>query len=203
MFCKKRDDKIDGLVFCRKCRNPFHRSCWSQDERHIPSEWVTDPCLTSSCMDVHLWFAFLHSSKAIRANHNEDFLRDRSHRWLGTNEDQTSFEDYPELLLYSALTKLFTNSDPSLSSRLPRKQYPRLVSFFGDTGMGKSTIIQNLIRAFTSLEIFETPIVGTTSESHQSISGGVHVYADPKSYFSQSPIVYVGMKTSPPRNGQN
>lgn len=69
--------------------------------------------------------------------------------------------------------------------------------------MGKSTIVQNLIRAFSSLEIFETPLVGTTSESHQSISGGVHVYADPKSYLSRNPIVYVGMKTSPPRNEQD
>ncbi|KAE8443409.1 hypothetical protein EG329_001890 [Mollisiaceae sp. DMI_Dod_QoI] len=66
--------------------------------------------------------------------------------------------------------------------------------------MGKSTIIKNLIRHlsssdpfgthFSSLDLFDIPVTGSSSESHNSTSGGVHVYLDPRSFASDRPIIY-------------
>jgi hypothetical protein len=111
---------------------------------------------------------------------------------LGIPEATDDGEFNPQLLLYPALAKQFTHVEARLARTLPRKQYPRLISFFGDTGMGKSTIIKNLIRHLTSSELFETPVSGTVAESQNSISGGVHVYADPGTFSTSRPLIYTG-----------
>ncbi|KAE9378224.1 FabD/lysophospholipase-like protein [Stipitochalara longipes BDJ] len=74
--------------------------------------------------------------------------------------------------------------------------YPRLVAFFGDTGMGKSTIIKNLIRHLTSSKAFDVPVVGSRAEAQNSTSAGVHIYMDPDTFRHERPIVYVGIRSN-------
>jgi hypothetical protein len=183
---------IQDLVFCRGCANKFHPGCWPNYGAHKASEFRKRPCQGFSNLDVHLWTASLHASKSDRNDLVKAFVKDRSHRWIGLPDALDNSDPIPQLLLYSALTKQFTNANTVLIRRLPRRQYPRLVSFFGDTGMGKSSIVKNLIRNLTSSDLFETPIVGTASESHMSISGGVHVYPDPGTFASSRPLLYIG-----------
>ena len=117
---------------------------------------------------------------------------DRCHRWIGIADTVAERGEKPELLLYPALTKLFTNSGDIVAAQLPRKQYPRLVSFFGDTGAGKSTVIKNLIRLLSFSEAPDVPITSPSDHVENSTSGGIHVYTDPKSFVSSVPILYVG-----------
>jgi len=159
---------------------------------HIASEFRRRPCQGSTNLVVHLWIAHLHSSSRNQVQLLEDLSRDRSHRWIGLQELGNTQLDSPRLLLYPTLTKQFTNTDLGFLRRMPRKQYPRLISFFGDTGAGKSTIVKNLIRNLTSSGVFETPVVGSSVESHLSISGGVHVYTDPGTFTSDRPLIYAG-----------
>ena len=126
---------------------------------------------------------------------NEDELlqqlhQDRPHRWLGVADhhdpDTSHKKQAHKLMLYPVLSRQL-NSANSTSQR----QFPRLVSFVGDSGKGKSTVVQNFIRniAYWKAKAFETPVVGLSTTS---ISGGIHVYCDPESYQHERPIVYAG-----------
>jgi predicted alpha/beta-fold hydrolase len=102
----------------------------------------------------------------------------------------------PRLMLYPTMARQFNdfmNIKPTTVDKIPKKRYPRLVAFFGDTGMGKSTIIKNLIRHLTSSKLFDLPIVGNHAEAQNSTSAGVHIYTDPMTFSEGRPIVYVGM----------
>lgn len=135
---------------------------------------------------------YLHDSKKTKEDITREMVRDRSHRWVGVPEGSHREDVKPELLMYPALTKLFTNVDTATAQLLPRKQFACIVSFFGDTGTGKSTIIQNLIRNLSVAEMFDVPVVGAASVSEMSTSGGIHVYRDPGTFTDGRPIVYAG-----------
>src|SRR5205823_4399856 len=96
---------------------------------------------------------------------------------------------------YSTFTRQFVNINSRMAAMMPRKQFPRLVAFFGNTGMGKSTIIKTLIRHLTSSQVFDVPVVGGGVETHNSTSSGIHIYTDPKTFTQNRPIVYVGMSS--------
>ncbi len=200
--CKETAPNLDDLVFCRECRRTFHKVCWPNHDDHIESDYTPNPCKKYTGLKTHVWIAHLHTSRLDRIDLLRELAKDRSHRWIGIPEAAGHRDHHPELLLYGALTKQFTHAPVTLQRQLPRKQHPRIVSFFGDTGMGKSTIIKNLIRHlsssepfgthFSSLDLFDIPVTGSSSESHNSTSGGVHVYLDPRSFASDRPIIYTG-----------
>ena len=191
--CEKLEQDITTLVFCRECMNTFHSSCWAKSKDHIASSFKRNPCKNSTKLGLHIWVAHLHDSGLSRPQILKQIVDDRSHRWVGIPESRADDLKNPELLLYSALTDQFNNS--SVSRELPRKQFPRLVSFFGDTGTGKSTIIKNLIRLLTASESLDVPVTGTVSETQNSTSGGVHVYNDPQTMTSDLPIIYAGTES--------
>jgi hypothetical protein len=190
--CRQDQGNIQSLVFCRGCKHSFHRSCWPRSGDHAPDASRYSYCQGFTDLDIHIWWSHLHTSKVGDEELLRKLVNDRTHRWIGVPEFIGDEELKPQLLMYSALTKQFTNVDTTTIQRMPKRRFPRLVSFFGDTGMGKSTIIKNLIRHLTFSEKFEVPVIGTASETENSTSGGVHVYPDPETFAHERPIVYAG-----------
>lgn len=188
--CKTAEELIRSLVFCRDCNRCFHPCCWMQYEDHTPNSSAGEPCQAYSRLDLHLWMSYLHSPPKDEEELLQQLHQDRPHRWVGIADKidggRTHSAPTPKLLLYDAFTKQFTNV-----GSMPATQFPRLISFFGDTGKGKSTIIQNLIRLITysKARFFGTPVVGASTKS---TSGGIHIYCDPETFQHTRPIVYAG-----------
>jgi energy-coupling factor transporter ATP-binding protein EcfA2 len=116
-------------------------------------------------------------------------VEDEDTTWFGLAKDkdnQSTFEDYGR---YSAI--MAESNTTEYQSR-----YPHLVSFIGQTGAGKSTIIKMLIDQQESLHTsldrewgFPSPVVGSITNGNVPTSGDVHLYSDPTTYHSEYPML--------------
>jgi energy-coupling factor transporter ATP-binding protein EcfA2 len=111
-------------------------------------------------------------------------LKDEDTSWFGAGRDELDdavFQDYGR----------YANLMAERSARHRTLRYPALVSFVGQTGAGKSTLIRLLIELL-SLDIQnpQVPVVGSVHNPDIPTSGDVHLYCDPRSSGSEHPILY-------------
>ena len=131
-----------------------------------------------------------------------DEARERLHTadidttWFGVVREEHElplFRDYGRYANIIATTKdLRVDSASTLSATTDRSEtlYPSLVSFVGQTGAGKSTLIKLLIDLKSEAsEGFPTPVVGAAGRD-VSTSEDVHLYLDPDSSESQAPLLF-------------
>ena len=102
-----------------------------------------------------------------------------------TSQNSTAFQDHGR---YSAI--MADSNSGEFKSR-----YPRLVSFIGQTGAGKSTLIKMLIDQQERMDeqrnwILPSPVAGTSANSNVPTSGDVHLYSDPGTYSDEYPLLY-------------
>ena len=113
--------------------------------------------------------------------------------WFGVPNRLSDWQ--ANLYLFNRLESLIAQAEDSRYGEPVTEQFPSLVSFFGDTGGGKSTLIKALVQNAASDAISQVPIPGNHIDRHKSTSGDVHLYCDPKTINSKVPIFYAGMST--------
>lgn len=182
------DDAKNGNLqchFCWPCNVVFCDDCWPRERAHkrrpqmtggVPHE-PTDPAVAKkirSALEPSLTDkqqAMLH-------------VKDEDTSWFGASKDEQDdmvFQDYGR----------YANLMAENSARQRAVRYPAFVSFVGQTGAGKSTLIRLLIELYSSTDKrLQVPVVGSTKHSDTPTSGDVHLYCDPKTSDGKHPVLY-------------
>lgn len=116
--------------------------------------------------------------------------------WFGVvreGHERPMFQDYGRYAdLVAGVKELRLGSVSTLSASSDHSEalYPSLVSFVGETGAGKSSLIKLIIDLKSDEdESFETPVVGAAGRDIAT-SEDVHLYLDPDSSESQAPLLF-------------
>jgi hypothetical protein len=145
-----------------------------------------DPCQEVDFEDF-IYTSWLLDCRFIDQDKESLHIDDLWSTWFGVPHDQEGPK--PQLFIYPRLQRLVAAAHDK-----PVRQYPSLVSFVGDTGSGKSTIIRAIIRMLAprAHKDYRAPVPGTASNEFDSTSSDVHLFADPGTLFSEVPLMFVG-----------
>ncbi|KAI1846078.1 hypothetical protein JX266_007887 [Neoarthrinium moseri] len=172
---------------CIQCNNLwFCDGCWPKWILHAPGAvgWGgrpherADPFIVARLRQI---FEPLRTE----ADHQQELLDDEDTAWFGFARDATGhpiFQDYGR----------FAGIMGESRTREGSERYPQLVTFIGETGAGKSSLIKLLIdrQNYSSAygTAFRTPV---TSSGYDRLptTGDVHLYPEPSSYFTDTPLL--------------
>ncbi|KAI0517620.1 FabD/lysophospholipase-like protein [Xylaria bambusicola] len=174
---------------CIQCNNlSFCNDCWSKWVLHQPGAvGYDDRPHEKADVQVVQRLRQILDPKRTESDHEKDLQNDDDTTWFGVERDssnQAIFQDH------GRFTTLMTDSH---SSELGNR-YPQLVSFIGQTGAGKSTLIKMLINRLGVANTdrnapFPSPVTSSNNDRVPT-TGDVHLYADPKTYYGKTPMLY-------------
>ena len=190
--CGKAKPSQDKCFFCWPCNGTiFCEDCWDTSPPHKPGRKgffrnrnVGTPHEKSDPITAKKIFETLNAE---RDEEQQALLhvQDEDSAWFGTGKDENSgdtvFRDFGR---YSRLME-------RQSGLRRRTKYPALISFVGQTGAGKSSLIRLLIQCFaTGDEAPEVPVVSSITNKALPTSSDVHLYADLRTIEGDYPILY-------------
>ncbi|KAJ8114147.1 hypothetical protein OPT61_g3904 [Boeremia exigua] len=187
--CEACEENKSPVWNCSYCDTNFCDDCWVKQGPHkagktgpdgLPHE-KANPAIVKRLQEI-LTPPQEHSQQQMLHTEDEDTT------WFGmvrNSQNSPAFQNYGR---YSAI--MADSNSGEFKSR-----YPMLVSFIGQTGAGKSTLIKMLIdqqeRTSTSQNwTLPSPVAGTSANGNTPTSGDVHLYSDPKTYNTEYPMLY-------------
>ncbi|KAK4218924.1 hypothetical protein QBC37DRAFT_164801 [Rhypophila decipiens] len=193
--CNQRHTGLGGYVFCGGCgasHIPAHRQCLARSPDHNPNTALGansifgEPCQEVDFEDF-IYTTWLLDSRLLDQDKESLHIDDLWSTWFGVPHDQEG--PLPQLHIYPRLQLLMSGE----SNEKPARQYPSLVSFVGDTGSGKSTLIRAIIRMLEpqAHKRYRAPVPGTATDEFDSTSSDVHLFSDPGTLYKESPLMFV------------
>ncbi|KAF8457056.1 hypothetical protein BDZ91DRAFT_509801 [Kalaharituber pfeilii] len=175
-------ENIPDLCWCVNCDSTFCRKCWDEQLVHRKNKKQDGAVHTKLSLEEAVVLDSLRRSDQNTTNSHEIALKSK---WFGVTIDSNSSNvkfDITGRYLELSMTNTALNQ---------QKNFPALVSFVGETGAGKSSLINGLVKITSGgKHDFETPVVGEAEHAHLPTSSDVHVFIDPKSRGSERPIIY-------------
>ncbi|KAF5540994.1 calcium-independent phospholipase A2 [Fusarium mexicanum] len=189
-ICNRRG-RAGELVFCMGCGNskrPAHRACLARDRQHVMSPRRRLSVGEEECKELdysdYVFTRYLLQPPAPNQK-LELHTKDATCAWIGVPSLQRF--DKPQIHVWPRLQDLL-----QMSRKAKPGQYPKLVSFIGETGSGKSTLIRSMIQMARPdhPEGESVPVPGSPSDRFASTSSDIHAYSDPLTLSTKYPIVY-------------
>jgi energy-coupling factor transporter ATP-binding protein EcfA2 len=184
--CPNRDSKT---WHCTQCDCDYCDECWAQQGPHKPGKKGQSSHEKADLGVVQRYESMLTPPNDSREQ-REQHLEDQKSAWFGIVRDEHDKPMFFDYGTYSSIIADTTTVD------CPTR-YPQLVSFIGQTGAGKSTIVKMLIdqqvrKVDTTWQlVVPSPVVGSARHSHTPTSSDVHLYVDPFTRETQFPMLYV------------
>ncbi|KAH8665171.1 hypothetical protein BGZ60DRAFT_379045 [Tricladium varicosporioides] len=181
---------IKRVYHCVQCDGAFCDECWAKQFPHRPGKLgadglpheKTDPEVVERLRDT------LDNPDRTPEEQEKLHKNDEDTTWFGIGRDEANMPIFQDYGRYAAIL-----AEPQDINR--RNRYPQLVSFIGQTGAGKSTLIKILIDKEKGAKVrpdglaFSSPIT-SLANNNLPTSGDVHLYSDPTTYGEQCPIMY-------------
>lgn len=174
---------------CSYCGADFCDQCWSKQLQHrtgrtgpdgLPHE-KANPVIVQRLKDIL-------TPPAGKAEQQSLHVEDEDTTWFGLGRNSQNVPVFQDYGRYSTIMADSNTGDFKF-------RYPQLVSFIGQTGAGKSTLIKMLIdqqerRHSLHGYALPSPVAGTSANNSVPTSGDVHLYSDPRTYATEFPMLY-------------
>jgi hypothetical protein len=137
-FCAKCEE-APGVVKC-SCKNGFCRECFYNEHLTKPRNAGHQEVLLSRRQKLaNLALGAFHSIQSYAGGVQAYFQKDEGKKWFGLVIEESSGEKITKLVETPRFAELIESSINHRTTS-PKKQYPTLISFVGETGAGKSTL---------------------------------------------------------------
>ncbi|KAE8449132.1 hypothetical protein EG329_008516 [Mollisiaceae sp. DMI_Dod_QoI] len=176
---------------CIQCNNDsFCDDCWGKERAHRPGAVGFDgkPHEKTDRRVVERLREILEPERTPEQQ-QESHRNDEDTTWFGIARDSANLPIFQDYERYASIMAQSRTSEVNV-------RYPQLVSFIGQTGAGKSTLVKMLIdHQENSMGIsnspsrFPSPVTGSINDNIPT-SGDVHLYSDPATYYSTTPMLY-------------
>ncbi|KAH7141535.1 hypothetical protein B0J13DRAFT_556977 [Dactylonectria estremocensis] len=183
---------LRDLVMCSNCgpaHKPAHSSCLARFCGHQTNIGLGRGNITDDmCEEIkyvdYVFTRYLLDTTALRHNKKALHAEDALCTWIGVPYYQ--YGKKPQIYVWPRLQCILDQGPVTAV-----KRHPSLVSFIGDTGSGKSTLIRAMIQMIRPGETHHAPVPGSPDDDFRSTSSDIHVYGDPNTRQTSYPIFYV------------
>jgi hypothetical protein len=134
-LCAKCDE-APGVVKC-SCKNRFCRECFQNEHLTKPQNAGHREALPSRRQELANWA--LGKIQSYAEGVQAHFQKDEATKWFGLVIEESGGEKITKLVETPRFAELIESSI-NYHATSPKRQYPSLISFVGETGCGKSTL---------------------------------------------------------------